>query len=275
MLDDARGFDGNITQPRTQTAFSATASYSVLDAAGWAAKNQAADRWASAQASAEETRRQVAISAAQAYLAVIAAERQQRDRAPQPRHGAGARGVRAHAARGRPGKPPQPRAVDAGAGERRGPAAARRADGAPGPGGAGRRRVRRRPRGCQGRARVPVPRRRRGTTRWLDARPDVRLFTRPARGGRPRGVATPGRTGCRPSPPPSRRATSRRRASSSPRRRGARSSSWTSRSTTARCARTSACGSPTARRPGCASTGSRSRRAPSCASPRRRSGAPS
>jgi outer membrane protein TolC len=76
VLDSARGFSGNVVQPKTQTAFSATASYSVLDAAGWAAKNQAADRVGIARVSAEETRRNVAISAAQAYLAVIAAERQ-------------------------------------------------------------------------------------------------------------------------------------------------------------------------------------------------------
>jgi outer membrane protein TolC len=76
VLDAARGFNGSIVQPKTQTAFSATASYAVLNAAGWAAKNQAADRVGTAQASAVETRRNVAISAAQAYLAVIAAERQ-------------------------------------------------------------------------------------------------------------------------------------------------------------------------------------------------------
>jgi outer membrane protein TolC len=76
VLDAARGFSGNIVQPRVQTAFTATASYQVLAAAGWAAKNQAADQAGIARVSAEETRRNVAISAAQAYLAVIAAERQ-------------------------------------------------------------------------------------------------------------------------------------------------------------------------------------------------------
>jgi outer membrane protein TolC len=76
VIDAPRGFAGNIVQPRVQTAFTATASYQVLAAAGWAAKNQAADRAAIARVSAEETRRNVAISAAQAYLAVIADERQ-------------------------------------------------------------------------------------------------------------------------------------------------------------------------------------------------------
>jgi len=76
VLDAARGFSGSIVQPKVQTAFTATASYQVLAAAGWAAKNQAADRAAIARVSAEETRRNVATSAAQAYLAVIADERQ-------------------------------------------------------------------------------------------------------------------------------------------------------------------------------------------------------
>jgi outer membrane protein TolC len=76
VLDAARGFGGNVVQPKTQTAFSATASYPVLAASRWAAKNQAADRVGTARAGAEETRKRVAVSAAQAYLAVIAAERQ-------------------------------------------------------------------------------------------------------------------------------------------------------------------------------------------------------
>ncbi|HEX9186818.1 MAG TPA: TolC family protein [Vicinamibacteria bacterium] len=76
VLDAPRGFDGNVVQPRTQTAFSATASYPVLAASRWAARSQAADRVETARSAAQETRLQVAVSAAQAYLAVIAAERQ-------------------------------------------------------------------------------------------------------------------------------------------------------------------------------------------------------
>ena len=76
VLDAPRGFGGTVVTPRVQTGFSATAEYQVLAASGWAAKNQAADRAAIARVSAEETRRNVAISAAQAYLAVIADERQ-------------------------------------------------------------------------------------------------------------------------------------------------------------------------------------------------------
>jgi len=76
VLDAARGFDGNITQPRTQSVFNATLSYAFLDAARWAAKNQAGDQVAIAKISAEDIRRQVAVTAAEAYLAVIATQRQ-------------------------------------------------------------------------------------------------------------------------------------------------------------------------------------------------------
>jgi outer membrane protein TolC len=75
ILDAARGFGGNITQPRTQYSFNATATYAFLAAERWARKNQAADQVEIARISAEETRRQVALTAAQAYLAVLAAER--------------------------------------------------------------------------------------------------------------------------------------------------------------------------------------------------------
>ena len=77
ILDDPRGFDGNITQPRTQSTFNATASFPFLAPSRWAAKNQAADQVRVASISAEETRRQVALTAAQSYLAIILARRQQ------------------------------------------------------------------------------------------------------------------------------------------------------------------------------------------------------
>jgi outer membrane protein TolC len=76
VLDEARGFDDTIFVPRTQTAFNATVSYPFLAATRWAQKNQAADQLAVARISAAETRRQVALTAAQAYLAVIAAQHQ-------------------------------------------------------------------------------------------------------------------------------------------------------------------------------------------------------
>ncbi len=82
ILDDVRGFAGvdggsfQVTQPRSQKTFNATASYAFFSPVRWAQKNQAADQVAIARISVEETRRQVALNAASAYLAVIAAERQ-------------------------------------------------------------------------------------------------------------------------------------------------------------------------------------------------------
>ncbi|MFN8095342.1 MAG: TolC family protein [Vicinamibacteria bacterium] len=76
VLDAARGFDGQVTQPRTQTALSATLRVPVLSAASWAERNRAADEVRIAALSGAEARRQVAVAAAQTYLGVIAAERQ-------------------------------------------------------------------------------------------------------------------------------------------------------------------------------------------------------
>jgi outer membrane protein TolC len=76
VLDAARGFDDSIVTPKTQTAFSATISYALLDAQRWANKNAAADRVVVAQAGGRETRQHVAVVAALAYIAVISAERQ-------------------------------------------------------------------------------------------------------------------------------------------------------------------------------------------------------
>jgi outer membrane protein TolC len=76
VLDAARGFDGQVTQPRTQTSLDATLAVPVLSAAGWAEKNRAADEVKIAGLSSAETRREVAVAAAQAYIAVIAARRQ-------------------------------------------------------------------------------------------------------------------------------------------------------------------------------------------------------
>jgi outer membrane protein TolC len=76
VLDAARGFDGNVTQPRRQTSFGGTASYPLLAASRWAAAKQAADQVGIARISAEEARRQVAFLAAESYLAVIATEHQ-------------------------------------------------------------------------------------------------------------------------------------------------------------------------------------------------------
>ncbi len=76
VIDEARGFNGTITQPRRQTALGATVSYPVLAASRWAARTQAADQLGIARLSAEDIRRQVALGAAESYLAVVAAQRQ-------------------------------------------------------------------------------------------------------------------------------------------------------------------------------------------------------
>ena len=76
ILDDARGFNGSIVTPQTQTRFSATVSYALLDAVRWANRSQARDRVRTSQIAADQTRQQVAVAAAAAYLSVIAAERQ-------------------------------------------------------------------------------------------------------------------------------------------------------------------------------------------------------
>lgn len=76
MLDDERGFSGNVVQPRTQTLFGGSAEVPLLAAAQWAARVQAADQVTVAKVSVDDVRRQVAVTAAQAYLAVIARKRQ-------------------------------------------------------------------------------------------------------------------------------------------------------------------------------------------------------
>lgn len=76
ILDSGRGFDNQIVQPQTQTAFGAAASYPVLAASRWAARTQAQDRVGISRINAEEVRRQVAIATAEAYLEIIAQRRQ-------------------------------------------------------------------------------------------------------------------------------------------------------------------------------------------------------
>jgi outer membrane protein TolC len=75
VLDEARGFAGQITQPRRQTALGATVEYPVLAADRWALRTQAADRVGIARLSAADTRRLVAVNAAESFLGVVAARR--------------------------------------------------------------------------------------------------------------------------------------------------------------------------------------------------------
>jgi outer membrane protein TolC len=76
VLDSARGFDDFVTQPRTQSLLGLSVSFPVLDAARWAQTVQAQDQIKIARLSVTETRRQIAIATAQAYLAVITLQRQ-------------------------------------------------------------------------------------------------------------------------------------------------------------------------------------------------------
>jgi outer membrane protein TolC len=75
-LNTGVSFNGLVAQPRTQVTISATAAVPVLAAANWAAVAQSRDQITVSKLSVAETRQQVAVAAAQAYLAVIAAKRQ-------------------------------------------------------------------------------------------------------------------------------------------------------------------------------------------------------
>ncbi len=76
VLDGERGFGGNVVTPRTQVAFAGSADLPLLASAQWAARVQAADQVSIARISVEDVRRQVAVAAAEAYLAVIVRKRQ-------------------------------------------------------------------------------------------------------------------------------------------------------------------------------------------------------
>ena len=75
-LDSARGFSGGVTQPQNQTTIAVDASLPLFAPARWAAIEQQRDQVGVAKASAADVRRQIAVAAAQAYLAVIAQRRQ-------------------------------------------------------------------------------------------------------------------------------------------------------------------------------------------------------
>jgi outer membrane protein len=76
LLDAERGFDEFVTQPRTQTLLGASVAYPMLASARWAERAQAQDQIRVARLSVTETRRQIALATAQAYLGVIAQQRQ-------------------------------------------------------------------------------------------------------------------------------------------------------------------------------------------------------
>jgi outer membrane protein TolC len=76
VLDDERGFSGNVVQPRTQLTLAGSIDVPVLAAAQWAARTQAADQVSLAKLTVADIRRQVGVAAAQAYLAVVTGKRQ-------------------------------------------------------------------------------------------------------------------------------------------------------------------------------------------------------
>jgi len=75
-LDGDRGFDGLIVQPQNQWQFAPNVSYPLVAATRWAERVQQMDRVAIASLAVEDTRRQVAITVASAYLAVVGLKRQ-------------------------------------------------------------------------------------------------------------------------------------------------------------------------------------------------------
>jgi outer membrane protein len=75
-LDTAQGFEAGITRPRNQVTFAGTVTMPVLAPARWAARARARADIEVATLSTTEVRQQVAVATAQAYLAVIRAQRQ-------------------------------------------------------------------------------------------------------------------------------------------------------------------------------------------------------
>ena len=72
-LDSARGFSGGMTQPQNQFAFTGTVRSTV---GGWLTVRQAENQQHVATATSAEAKQGIAVTAAQAYLAVIATRRQ-------------------------------------------------------------------------------------------------------------------------------------------------------------------------------------------------------
>jgi outer membrane protein TolC len=76
VIDNPRGFNDLVTQPRAQAFAGALVSYPVLAASRWAARTQAEDQVQVSRLAAADVRQQIALATAQAYLAVIAQQRQ-------------------------------------------------------------------------------------------------------------------------------------------------------------------------------------------------------
>jgi len=76
-LNSSQGFEGRVTQPQNQVLFGGTVTAPILAPARWAGTSQARDQIEVATRTSIEARQQVAVATAQAYLAVIAAQRQE------------------------------------------------------------------------------------------------------------------------------------------------------------------------------------------------------
>ena len=74
-LDSGREFGDQTVQPQNQSVFGVQASAPVLAAAQWAARAQALDQVGIARLATADTRRQIAVATASAYLAVVAQKR--------------------------------------------------------------------------------------------------------------------------------------------------------------------------------------------------------
>jgi len=74
--DSELAFGGNVAQPKDQFALTGSFYAPLYAPAAWAATGQAGDRVEVSRLSAADVRKQVAVAAARAYLAVIAQHRQ-------------------------------------------------------------------------------------------------------------------------------------------------------------------------------------------------------
>ena len=74
-LNEGVEFSGSVVTPRNQVTASLTADVPVLAAAAWARRTQAMDNKEIAELGAADTRRQVALATADAYLTILAARR--------------------------------------------------------------------------------------------------------------------------------------------------------------------------------------------------------
>ncbi len=75
-LDSGRSFGDQTVQPQNQSIFGLSASMPVIAATQWAARTQVMDQVEIARLSVTDTRRQIAVATASAYLAIIAQKRQ-------------------------------------------------------------------------------------------------------------------------------------------------------------------------------------------------------